>query len=96
MAFDGVMMHYVKEEIKSVALDARVSQIHQPNRDELVIALRTKNGNKKLLVSSRANSPRICFTEHSIENPATPPMLCMLLRKRLGGAKLVDVRQIEL
>ena len=41
MAFDGVMMHYVKEEIKSVALDARVSQIHQPNRDELVIALRT-------------------------------------------------------
>ena len=96
MAFDGVMMHYVKEEIKSVTLDARVSQIHQPNRDELVIALRTKNGNKKLLVSSRANSPRICFTEHSIENPATPPMLCMLLRKRLGGAKLVDVRQIEL
>ena len=96
MAFDGVMMHYVREEIKSVALDARVSQIHQPNRDELVIALRTKNGNKKLLVSSRANSPRICFTEHSIENPATPPMLCMLLRKRLGGAKLVDVRQIEL
>ena len=96
MAFDGVMMHYVKEEIKSVALDARVSQIHQPNRDELVIALRTKNGNKKLLVSSRANSPRICFTEHSIENPATPPMLCMLLRKRLGGAKLVDVRQIKL
>ena len=96
MAFDGVMMHYVKEEIKSVALDARVRQIHQPNRDELVIALRTKNGNKKLLVSSRANSPRICFTEHSIENPATPPMLCMLLRKRLGGAKLVDVRQIEL
>lgn len=96
MAFDGVMMHYVKEEIKGVALDARVSQIHQPNRDELVIALRTKNGNKKLLVSSRANSPRICFTEHSIENPATPPMLCMLLRKRLGGAKLVDVRQIEL
>lgn len=96
MAFDGVMMHYVKEEIKSVALDARVSQIHQPNRDELVIALRTKNGNKKLLVSSRANAPRICFTEHSIENPATPPMLCMLLRKRLGGAKLVDVRQIEL
>lgn len=96
MAFDGVMMHYVKEEIKSFALDSRVSQIHQPNRDELVIALRTKNGNKKLLVSSRANSPRICFTEHSIENPATPPMLCMLLRKRLGGAKLVDVRQIEL
>ena len=96
MAFDGVMLHYVKEEIKENAIDARVSQIHQPNRDELVIALRSKNGNKKLLISTRANSPRVCFTEHSPENPATPPMLCMLLRKRLGGAKLVDIRQPEL
>ena len=96
MAFDGVMLHYVKEEIKENAMDARVSQIHQPNRDELVIALRSKNGNKKLLISTRANSPRVCFTEHSPENPTTPPMLCMLLRKRLGGAKLVDIRQPEL
>lgn len=96
MAFDGVMLHYVKEEIKENAIDARVSQIHQPNRDELVIAFRSKNGNKKLLISTRANSPRVCFTEHSPENPATPPMLCMLLRKRLGGAKLVDIRQPEL
>ncbi|MBQ9672996.1 MAG: NFACT family protein [Ruminococcus sp.] len=96
MAFDGVMLHYVKEEIKNLAIDARVSQVHQPNRDELVLALRTKNGNKKLLISSRANSPRVCFTEQAPENPATPPMLCMLLRKRLGGAKLVDVRQPSL
>lgn len=96
MAFDGVMLHYVKEEIKKIADEARVSQIHQPNRDELVISLRTREGNKKLLVSSRANSPRVCFTEKAPENPATPPMLCMLLRKRLSGAKLVDVRQPDL
>jgi predicted ribosome quality control (RQC) complex YloA/Tae2 family protein len=93
MAFDGIMLHYIKEEIIENALEARVSQIHQPNRDELVIALRTKNGNKKLLISARADSPRVCFTEHPPENPASPPMLCMLLRKKLGGAKLVDVRQ---
>lgn len=96
MAFDGVMLHYVKNEILENAIDARVSQIHQPNRDEIVVALRTKNGNKKLLISTRADSPRVCFTEHSPENPATPPMLCMLLRKKLGGAKLVDVRQLGL
>ena len=93
MAFDGVMLHYVKEEIKEIADEARVSQIHQPNREELVISIRTRDGNKKLLLSSRANSPRVCFTEKAPENPATPPMLCMLLRKRLSGAKLVDVRQ---
>lgn len=93
MAFDGVTLHFIKEEIREVAGDARVSQIHQPNKDELVIALRTKNGNKKLLLSTRANSPRVCFTQQAPENPATPPMLCMLLRKRLGGAKLIEVRQ---
>lgn len=93
MAFDGVTLHFIKEEIREVAEDARVSQIHQPNKDELVIALRTKNGNKKLLLSTRANSPRVCFTQQAPENPATPPMLCMLLRKRLGGAKLIEVRQ---
>ncbi len=93
MAFDGVTLHFIKEEIIQNGIDARVSQIHQPNREELVIALRTKNGNKKLLISSRANSPRVCFTEQAPENPATPPMLCMLLRKKLGGARLVNVRQ---
>ena len=75
MAFDGVTLHFIKEEIREVAEDARVSQIHQPNKDELVIALRTKNGNKKLLLSTRANSPRVCFTQQAPENPATPPML---------------------
>lgn len=93
MAFDGVMLHYVKEEIKEMAKEARVSQIHQPNRDEIVITLRNRDGSKKLLISSRADSPRVCFIEKAPENPATPPMLCMLLRKRLSGAKLTDVRQ---
>lgn len=96
MAFDGIMLRYIKNEILSAAQDARISQIHQPNRDELVLALRTKNGNKKLLISTRADSPRICFTENAPENPAAPPMLCMLLRKKLSGAKLVDIRQPSL
>ncbi len=93
MAFDGVMLHYVKEEIKERANEARVSQIHQPNRDEIVITLRNRDGSKKLLISSRADSSRVCFIDKAPENPATPPMLCMLLRKRLSGAKLTDVRQ---
>lgn len=96
MAFDGMMMHHVINELKVEALGARVYQIYQPNRDEIIIVLRTQNGNKRLLLSSRANSPRLHFTEYAVENPATPPMLCMLMRKRLGGGKLVDVRQYGL
>ena len=55
--------------------------------------LRTRQEAFKLLLSARANSPRIHFTQYAPENPKVPPMLCMLLRKRLSGAKLVEVRQ---
>lgn len=93
MANDGMMLHHIVNELKTQALGARVSQIYQPNRDEILINLRSINGNKKLLLSARANSPRVHFTEYSVENPAKPPMLCMLLRKRLGGGKLLDIHQ---
>lgn len=96
MALDGMLLHHIINEIKEVALGARISQIHQPNRDEIIINLRTFEGNKRLLLSARANSPRLHFTKYSVENPATPPMLCMLMRKRLGGGKLIDVRQAGL
>ena len=93
MALDGMMLHHIASELKQTALGARVYQIYQPNRDEIILHLRTKSGNKRLLVSTRANSPRVNFTEYSVENPASPPMFCMLLRKRLGGGKLLDIRQ---
>lgn len=94
MALDGIFLRHIKNEIESVALGARVSQIYQPNREELVFALRTFNGNKKLLLSARANSPRVNFCNATPENPAQPPMFCMLLRKRIGGGKLTAVRQM--
>ena len=87
MALDGIFLRHIKSEIEKEALGARVSQIYQPNREELVFGLRTFSGNKKLLLSARANSPS------APENPAQPPMFCMLLRKRIGGGKLVGLRQ---
>ncbi len=96
MALDGAFVRFLTGELKNDLSGARVSQIHQPNRDELILAVRTLNGNKKLLISARANSPRVNFTSNSPENPASPPMLCMLLRKKLCGAKVSDVRQPDL
>ncbi len=96
MALDGAFVRFLTKELKSELVGARVSQIHQPNRDELILALRTLSGNRKLLISARANSPRVNFTENAPENPASPPMLCMLLRKKLCGAKIADVRQPDL
>lgn len=96
MALDGAFVHYLTKELREELCSARVSQIHQPNRDELILAVRTLSGNKKLLISARANSPRVNFTLNAPENPSSPPMLCMLLRKRLCGARVCDVRQPDL
>lgn len=96
MALDGMMLHHVANELKTTALGSRVYQIYLPNRDEIMLLLRTQEGNKRLLISTRANSPRIHFTKYNVENPQTPPMLCMLMRKKLGGGKLVDIRQAGL
>ena len=95
MALDAIFLKCLKNEIKSEAVGMRVEKIHQPSREEILLVLRGRNGAKKLLLSARANSPRINFTNYSVENPKTPPMLCMLLRKHLTNAMICDVRQYE-
>ncbi len=92
MAFDGIMMTMVKKELKRDLLGAKVNQIYQPARDELVFSFRTHEGVKKLLIRL-SDSPRVHISACSIENPPVPPMMCMLLRKRLGGSRLIDVVQ---
>ncbi|MBE6848885.1 MAG: fibronectin/fibrinogen-binding protein [Ruminococcus sp.] len=92
MAFDGAYLYAVKREIEQL-IGARADKIHQPSRDELVIHLRSREGMQKLLISTAGDSARIHLTQVTIENPAVPPMFCMLLRKHLGGGKLLAVRQ---
>lgn len=96
MALDGAMLHLIKKEIEEGVLGAKVDKIYQPSRELLIFAMRGKNQNRKLLISASANSARIHFTELQVENPAQPPMLCMLLRKRLIGARLSSIEQAGL
>lgn len=91
MALDGMMLSLICDELKDILANGKTDKITQPDRDMLVFAFRTQNGNKKLLISASAMSARICITEMSYENPLTPPMFCMLLRKHLTGSKLVSV-----
>lgn len=96
MALDGIFLSQIKSELLLGAQGGRVEKVHQPSREELVIHLRSKAGAKRLLLSIRGNSPRIHFTQHAPENPAKPPMFCMLMRKHLVNAMLVDIRQAGL
>lgn len=77
-------------------LGTRVDRVFQPNRDELILAFRGFSAAYKLLISARANSARVNLTTIPVENPQQPPMLCMLLRKKLQGAKLLEIMQPDL
>ena len=94
MGIDGIFLHFLKNEIADFAIGAKVDKIHLPTKYELVISLRTRFETKKLFISVSGNSPRINFTDYTPENPMTPPMLCMLLRKQLLGAVVKEIKQI--
>ena len=92
MALDGAFLFAVKKELMQL-IDGRIEKIHQPSREEIIISIRTRQGSKKLYISANAGSARVHITEKNVDNPQTPPMFCMLLRKRLGNGRLVNIRQ---
>ena len=96
MAFDATLLTAVLDEVRSRCLEARVEKIHQPSRDTIIILLRCKEGREKLLFAANPTAPRLHLTTASPENPAEPPMFCMLLRKHLSGARLNSVTQIPM
>ena len=93
MAFDAYFLSAVLEEVREKCLGARIDKIHQPSRDTLILHLRCREGREKLLFAANPTAPRLHLTNASPENPAEPPMFCMLLRKHLLGARLTEITQ---
>ncbi len=96
MALDGAFLRHLVAELRDKTQFARVDKIYQPSREELVFVLRGKGCAGRLLLSARGNAPRLHLTDFAPENPATPPMFCMLLRKYLLNARLLSVEQLGL
>lgn len=95
MAFDAAMLSSVIYEINSIGGGGRIEKIYQPEKEEIIIQMRTQSGGKKLLINCSSSNPRISFSESQRENPQNPPMFCMLLRKHLNGATLNSITQLE-
>ena len=95
MAFDAFYLSAVLGEIRQFG-ECRVDKIHQPCRDTVIFHLKHKEGRAKLLLAANPAAPRLHLTESSPENPAEPPMFCMLLRKHIGSARLVAVTQLPM
>ena len=96
MAFDATFLGAVLAEIRGCTTDARVDKIHQPSRDTVILQLKCREGRQKLLFALNPTSPRLHLSEASPENPAEPPMFCMLLRKHLLGARLLRMAQLPM
>lgn len=92
MALDGAFLYAIKRELMPL-IGGRVEKVYQPSREEIVIALRTRQGSQKLYISTNAGSARIHLISSTTDNPQTPPMFCMLMRKHLGSGKLIEIRQ---
>ena len=93
MPFDAVFLHALTGELTSRAVGSKVDKIQMPSRDTVLLQLRSREGSGRLLIAIGANHCRIQFTASAPENPATPPMFCMLLRKHLVGGRIVSVTQ---
>ena len=94
MPLDSLCLSGLVSELHAAVVGGKIDKIHQPGRDEVILALRTPaTGNVKLLLSSNPGHPRAQLTQVPRENPDVPPMFCMLLRKHLTGARILDITQ---
>lgn len=93
MPFDAVLLTAVLDELMPVCYDARIDKVQQPEKDKIILSVRSRQGNRKLLLCARSGSARLHFTQLGYENPASPPMFCMLLRKHLTGARITQMSQ---
>ena len=90
MPLDAICMQAVVRETAAQIENTRIEKIQQPARDQVILLLR---GGRRLLLNAGASQPRLHLTQQLRDNPAQPPMFCMLLRKHLAGGRLLRLEQ---
>ncbi|MCX7714992.1 MAG: NFACT family protein [Clostridia bacterium] len=93
MALDALAIRCLAKELADTLIGGRIDKIHQPERDEILLNIRTFKGAHKLILSASSAHPRIHFTTETKPNPTSPPMFCMLMRKHIGSGKIIDISQ---
>lgn len=93
MALDAVAVKALVAELQCL-VGGRVDKVHQPERDEIAIGVRTYDESFRLLISASPAHPRIHLSTHSKSNPKTAPLFCMLLRKHLASGRITAITQV--
>lgn len=95
MPLDAVTVSALAKELNERLEGGRIDKVQQPERDMLLLSLRAKGENLRLVIAAGTGNARAGITRGSFENPAEPPMFCMLMRKHLVGARILSVTQPE-
>lgn len=96
MAFDGITVAALTHELRTNLLGGRIAKIAQPETDELLLTIKTPEGQKRLYISASASLPLLYLTQENKPSPMTAPNFCMLLRKHIGNGRIVAISQPKL
>ncbi|MFB0917628.1 MAG: NFACT family protein, partial [Clostridiaceae bacterium] len=95
MALDGFYLNTITKELRNKLEGSRCDKISQPEKDEIILSFKNRNGSFKVLLTSATDSARVHFTDISKQNPMQAPLFTMVLRKYLQGGKLKDIHQFK-
>ncbi len=93
MAFDGITIASIVKELNQNLTGGRIYKIAQPESDELLLTIKNNGSQYRLLLSADASLPLVYLTDKNKQSPLTAPGFCMLLRKHLQNARILDITQ---
>jgi len=93
MAFDGITIASITKELNQNLTGGRIYKIAQPESDELLLKIKNNGSQYRLLLSADASLPLVYLTNKNKQSPMTAPGFCMLLRKHLQNARILDITQ---
>lgn len=94
MPLDAIALGAIATELDEKLRDAKIEKVHQPERDEIMLVIKSRTGAYKLVISASGSNARMHLAAESKENPASPPMFCMLLRKHLTGGRIIKIERM--
>ncbi len=95
MALDTITIFHLVSEFQNELENSRIDKIHQPEKDEILLNIKSRTSTYKLVISANSSQPRIHFTNAQKDNPKTAPLFCMLLRKHLQSGRIISIHQID-
>lgn len=93
MAFDGITISCLVQEMTEKILNGRIYKIAQPEKDELLLTIKNNSTQYRLIMSADASLPLLYFTDENKKSPMTAPNFCMLLRKHIQSGRIVGITQ---